>query len=77
MAERQAKRMRGRPRTETAAVNVRMPADMIAALDAATQDMIDGGEAITSRQDAVRHVLHDWLVGHGYLRHREDPEGAN
>ena len=29
------------------------------------------------RPEAVRLILKDWLTGHGYLRHREDPEGAN
>lgn len=77
MVERQAKRPRGRPRTETAAVNVRMPADMIDALDAAMLAVSADGAPLTSRPDAVRYVLRDWLVGHGYLRHREDPEGAN
>ena len=53
-----------------------MSAPMIAALDsfmlAQTTD-----EPLVSRPDAVRYALRDWLVGHGYLRHREDPEGAN
>jgi hypothetical protein len=30
-----------------------------------------------SRPEAIRLALRDWLVGHGYLPHREDPEGAN
>ncbi|MBA9063161.1 hypothetical protein GGQ91_002549 [Methylobacterium fujisawaense] len=50
---------------------------MIDALDAAMLAASADGAPLTSRPDAVRYVLRDWLVGHGYLRHREDPEGAN
>lgn len=25
----------------------------------------------------IRFALTDWLTGQGYVRHREDPEGAN
>lgn len=77
MVERQAKRPRGRPRTETAAVNVRMPSDMIEALDGVVRAGAADGAPLASRPDAVRYALRHWLVGHGYLRHREDPEGAN
>jgi len=30
-----------------------------------------------TRPEAIRYALTDWLTGQGYVRHREDPEGAN
>ena len=37
----------------------------------------DQPEPKPSRPEAIRHALTDWLTGQGYVRHREDPEGAN
>lgn len=28
-------------------------------------------------RDALRYLIADWLTGHGFLKHRDDPEGAN
>ena len=35
------------------------------------------GEPVSTRTEAVRLAVHDWLTGMGLLKHREDPEGAN
>lgn len=37
----------------------------------------DQPEPKPSRPEVIRHALTDWLPGQGYVRHREDPEGAN
>ena len=34
------------------------------------------GDPLT-RPQAIRAILADWLAGHGFLKHRDDPEGAN
>ncbi len=68
------KSSRGRPRIDATPVNVRLPPEQLAPLDAWISDQPDPKP---TRPEAVRHVLADWLTGQGYLRHREDPEGAN
>ena len=30
-----------------------------------------------SRPEAIRHLLSDSLTGLGFMKHRDDPEGAN
>ncbi|WP_422232830.1 ribbon-helix-helix domain-containing protein [Methylorubrum rhodinum] len=65
-------RKRGRPPAHTTSINVRLPPDLLAALDAHIK--ADGRGA--SRPDWIRHALRDWLTGQGHIRHREDPEGA-
>jgi len=37
----------------------------------------DQPEPKPSRPEVIRHARTDWLPGQGYVRHREDPEGAN
>lgn len=64
---------RGRPPTGiTPQVNVRLPADISAALDRAVKEL----EAET-RSDGLRIILADWLTGHGYLELPPDREDAN
>lgn len=55
---------RGRPQT--------VPIKKLIAMD---QDMLDGIEAFRADEDdkpnqseAVRRIIRDWLVGHGYLK---------
>lgn len=55
---------RGRPQT--------VPIKKLIAMD---QDMLDGIEAFRADQDdrpnqseAVRRIIRDWLIGHGYLK---------
>lgn len=67
-------RRRGPPPTgKGTQVVVRMQPDLLSALDA----FVTGDGEGCSRPEAVRHILSDWLTGHGYLPHRDDPEGAN
>lgn len=54
-------------------VVARLQPDLLSPLDA----WIDTLDPKPSRPEAVRMILKDWLTGMGYLRHREDPEGAN
>ncbi|MCJ2077870.1 ribbon-helix-helix domain-containing protein [Methylobacterium sp. E-016] len=56
------------------AINLRAPPALLAPLDAWIADQ---PEPKPSRPEAIRHALTDWLTGQGYVRHREDPEGAN
>ena len=30
-----------------------------------------------TRSEMLRKIVRDWLIGHGFLKHRDDPEGAN
>ena len=67
---------RGRPKTtgQGQLIGVRMLPGNLAPLDAWIADQPDPKP---SRPEAIRHALTDWLTGQGYVRHREDPEGAN
>ena len=31
----------------------------------------------STRPEAIRLALRDWLTGLGFIKHRDDPEGAN
>ncbi|WP_182179523.1 ribbon-helix-helix domain-containing protein [Methylobacterium radiotolerans] len=68
----------GRPRVDALPITLRLPPDLLAGVDGyiAHEQNEVGGKPL-SRPEAVRHALKDWLTGHGYMRHREDPEGAN
>jgi metal-responsive CopG/Arc/MetJ family transcriptional regulator len=61
---------RGRPATgETPRVPVRLAYDLIAGVDTfAAEEKIN-------RSDAIRTIIRDWLIGHGYLE--APPEDAN
>lgn len=52
---------------------MRLTTEQVDAIDAWRRSQDDP----PTRTEAVRHILSDWLTGHGYLKHREDPEGAN
>ena len=67
---------RGRPKTtgRGTAVVVRCHDAQLEPLDAWIAAQPDPKP---SRPEAIRHALTDWLTGQGYVRHREDPEGAN
>lgn len=66
---------RGRPPTGIGkAIGLRLYPELDAGLDAWIADQPDPKP---SRPEAIRHALTDWLTGQGYVRHREDPEGAN
>lgn len=68
------KSSRGRPRIDATPVNVRLPPEQLAPLDAWISDQ--PGPKPT-RPEAVRHALADWLNGQGYTRQREDREGTD
>ena len=73
--EKIGKRARGRPPGQEFPVSVqlRLSQEQADALDLWCREREDGGK----RSEAIRFILRDWLTGHGYLRHRDDPEGAN
>lgn len=52
----------GRPRVDATPVTVRIPPDMLAALDKFVDE-----QAGISRPEAVRLILRDWLVGNQML----------
>ncbi|TXM98406.1 hypothetical protein FV242_28860 [Methylobacterium sp. WL64] len=55
-------------------IQVRVQPEQVAPLDAWIADQPDPKP---TRPEAIRYALTDWLTGQGYVRHREDPEGAN
>lgn len=59
----------GRPKIGATPVTVRIPPDMLAALD----KFVDR-DAIQSRPEAVRLILKDWLVDNGCLAPSEESE---
>lgn len=63
-----AKRLKG-----TQVVAVRLPPDLLAALDR----YIKEEEPKMTRAEALRHAFRDWAIGMTYIRFSEDPEYAN
>jgi hypothetical protein len=55
-------------------VNIRLKGADLSALDIwiAAQP-----EPKPTRPEAIRYVLHDWLISRGILKHRNDSGGAN
>lgn len=51
----------GRPSTDTEPVTVRLPKDMIEALDEARRNLPE----IPSRQEVIRRILTDWQKSQG------------
>ena len=63
----------GRPRTDATPVMVRLPPDLLAALDAHMAE--DGRNA--SRPDWIRQALREWLADKGRFNGRDDDESAS
>lgn len=53
----------GRPRVDTEAVTLRLPRDMLGAVD----DFRRGEGDLPSRPEAIRRLLRDHLIGLGHL----------
>lgn len=64
---------RGRPPANTTGLMVRVPPDLIAALDKFIAEEHPG----SSRPEALRIAFRDWAIGHGYLELPPDREDAN
>ncbi|RWE90103.1 ribbon-helix-helix protein, CopG family [Mesorhizobium sp.] len=54
---------KGRPRADTEAVNLRLPRDMLAALDVFRRSQ----DELPNRPEAIRILLRDHLIALGYL----------
>ncbi len=68
------KKTRGRPRIDSEAIKPRIAQPDLGALDRWIADQPDPKP---SRADGLRLALRDWLVGLGYLPHRDDLEMSN
>jgi Arc/MetJ-type ribon-helix-helix transcriptional regulator len=53
----------GRPSVDTEAVTVRLPRDMLEAIEAYRREQ----ETIPSRPEAIRQMLSDWLASKGFM----------
>ncbi|WP_425416122.1 hypothetical protein [Oricola indica] len=65
------KKSRGRPKSDTSPLMVRVAARDLSALDDALADEPDK----PSRPEMVRRILRDWLIGAGYLKAGEESDG--
>ena len=64
-----AKRVsRGRPEVDTEQVAVRMPRDLLDGIDAFSAEEPDK----PGRPEALRRIVRDWLIGHGYLAYEDE-----
>lgn len=63
----------GRPPVDSEQLNLRIQRDALDGIDAFASDQEDK----PSRTEAVRRILRDWLIGHGYLAMPPDREDAN
>lgn len=57
------KKSRGRPKADTTPIMLRVPPDMLIAIDKFVDEQAD-----ISRPEAVRLILRDWLIGNGMLQ---------
>ena len=64
---------KGRPTVDTEPVTVRLPRDILDAIEKYRREQSD----IPSRPEAIRQMLADWLVGHGFLENPPPKEDAN
>lgn len=60
-------RGRRRPPTDAMPVMVRLPPDLLVAVDRYIVFELAAVGRIVARPEAVRHALRDWLEGHHYL----------
>lgn len=63
----------GRPSVDTEPVTLRLPRDILDALERYRREQ----DSIPTRPEAVRQMMRDWLVGHGYLKIPPDQDDAN
>lgn len=61
------KQRRGRPPIDSERVDTRILRDDLVGLDKFSADTMANPDAPISRPEAIRRILRDWLVGHGYL----------
>lgn len=54
---------KGRPAVDTEAVNLRLPREMLDAIEEYRREQDD----IPTRQEAIRHMLQGWLMSNGYV----------
>lgn len=54
----------GRPPVDSEQVNLRVQRADLDAIDAFSADQVDK----PPRTEAIRRIVRDWLVGHGYLK---------
>lgn len=61
---------RGRPATgKNPRIGIRIEQDLI---DAIAAFQTDGEPPIDNQSEAIRRILRDWLIGHGYLAESTD-----
>lgn len=59
---------RGRPPVDSELLRFRVDRPVIDALDRFTLDSAANEDAPLERPEAIRRILRDWLIGHGYLK---------
>lgn len=57
----------GRPPVDSEQINFRLRRQVINAIDAFAESEPDK----PGRTEAVRRIVRDWLIGHGYLAHED------
>jgi hypothetical protein len=58
------KSKRGRPSVDTEAINLRLPREVLDAIEAYRREQ----PQIPSRPEVIRKVLTEWLITHGHLK---------
>lgn len=61
------KSKRGRPPVDSDQVGVRMSIDVFCAIDEFRADKTLNPDGPVGRPEAIRRIVRDWLIGHGYL----------
>lgn len=58
----------GRPKVDSDLVRARIERAELDALDAFSSDLDVNHDAPIGRPEAMRRILKDWLISHGYLK---------
>lgn len=61
------KNLGGRPRVDATPITVRVPPELLAALDVACGDNPSQTDPPVGRPEMIRRILTDWLRANGYL----------
>lgn len=67
----------GRPRVDSELVRSRVERAELDGIDAFARDAVINPDAPIGRPEAIRRIVRDWLIGHGYISTGadDDPDG--
>lgn len=64
----------GRPKVDSELVRSRIERPELDGIDAFAADIAVNADAPIGRPEAIRRIVRDWLIGHGYLQPGADAQ---